>query len=466
MKRSWALFALVSFAGLALAGDDPRGWTAGGVVAKNAARVLGPMPTVVDLDLPGDVAALVTGPTLLVYFSPSCPHCQAVAPELAGLAERGKGKLTVLGVASGRSAAADVDAFKLAFGWDFPVLRDTSGKIASAMRVTSTPSAVLVEPGKKRPAVVDVWYPYRRGVDTLVLMRVLEDPWQAFAPGEYQGNVTCAMCHTDEADSWALTHHAVAWQTLAAKQKTDDAECTSCHVVGQGAPTGFDGAEDSMLVDVGCEACHGPGGPHDGARTEPLAQCGSCHDEKHAIGFSVARGVPLIDHYRAVGLDDEAWRVAREALVGGKVERQLVGFAGGESAGSASCTPCHAAAHDAWAAGPHARAMDRLDAEQQVDVACVRCHATARVAGPAASDVAAYRTDEGVGCESCHGPGKAHVDSGGKAPIEGLGDDCPVCVVEALCTSCHTPEWDKLWSLDVKLPLAGHGKSAPPSSSP
>ncbi len=456
MTRFGALLGLVLFAGAALAGDDPRGWTAGGTIAKNAARVLGPLPTEVDLDLPADVVAMVTGPTLFVYFAPSCPHCQAAAPEIAALAERTKGKMTVIGVASGRSAEADVDAFKLAFGWDFPVLRDTNGKIASAMRVQSTPSAILVKPGKKRPAVVDVWYPYRRGIDTLVLMRVLDDPWTAFAPGVYQGNVVCAMCHTDEADSWALTHHAIAWQTVAAKRQTDDPECTRCHVIGQGAPTGFDGTEDSILVDVGCEACHGPGGPHDGERAEPLAQCGSCHDDKHTIGFSIASAVPLIDHYKVLGMDDAAWRAEREALVGGKVERQLVGFAPGETAGSASCTPCHAAAQESWSTGPHARAMDRFDAPQRADVTCVRCHATARTAGPAPSDVASYRTDEGVGCESCHGPGKAHVDSGGEAPIEGLGEDCPVCVVEALCTSCHTPEWDAAWSLDVKLPLAGH----------
>jgi thiol-disulfide isomerase/thioredoxin len=453
-RWAWPLL-MVLIAGVALAGDDPRGWTAGGVVAKNTARVLGPLPTEMTLDLPDDLTALVTGPTLLVYFAPTCPHCQAVAPELAELATRAQDRLQVIAIATGRSAQEDLDAFALAFGWKFPVLRDHNGKIASAMGVQSTPSAVLVTPGKKHPTVVDVWYPYRRGLDTLVLMRVLERPWDAFAPDEYQGNVACAMCHSDEGDAWALTHHSVAWKTLVTREKAEDPACTKCHVVGQGLPTGFDGP-DSILVDVGSEACHGPGGPHDGVRAEPLAQCGQCHDEDHSIGFSVARGVPLLDHYRTVGWDDERWRVAREALVGGKVERQLVGFAEGETAGSEACTGCHAAEHDVWAAGPHAHAFELLDAGQQTDVSCVRCHASARVPGPAASEVAGYRTTEGVGCEACHGPGKAHVDSGGKAPIEGLGEDCPVCVVEALCTTCHTPEQDPAWSLDAKLPLVGH----------
>jgi hypothetical protein len=95
------------------------------------------------------------------------------------------------------------------------------------------------------------------------------------------------------------------------------------------------------------------------------------------------------------------------------------------------------------------------------DPTCVRCHATAKSI-PAPSELAGFRLDDGVGCESCHGPGKRHVDAGG-APgtIEGLGDDCPVCVIEAVCTSCHTKAWDPDWDLKTDLPRAGHGSPTP-----
>ena len=59
--------------------------------------------------------------------------------------------------------------------------------------------------------------------------------------------------------------------------------------------------------------------------------------------------------------------------------------------------------------------------------------------------------DDGVGCESCHGSGQAHVADPTKDNIVGLGDSCPVCVIEAVCTTCHTKEWDPDWDLDQRL---------------
>ena len=39
----------------------------------------------------------------------------------------------------------------------------------------------------------------------------------------------------------------------------------------------------------------------------------------------------------------------------------------------------------------------------------------------------------------------------------GLGKSCPVCVTEAICTSCHTPKWDKDWELEPELARISHG---------
>jgi hypothetical protein len=93
------------------------------------------------------------------------------------------------------------------------------------------------------------------------------------------------------------------------------------------------------------------------------------------------------------------------------------------------------------------------------EVACVRCHASPKAhGGPAPSTLEAFAVTEGVGCESCHGPGGAHVAAGGgKGNIEGLGEDCPVCVLEALCTSCHTGQWDPQWNLETRLKQVHHG---------
>lgn len=435
---------------------EPPSWTPG-VPAKNAARVLSPMPSRIVLALPEDLQKQIHGKTLLVYFSPTCPHCKAAAPEIAALATRLKGQMDVIAIANGRATQDQVDAFAKAYGWTFPVLIDDKGLVATALSVNSTPSVALVEPEKKASIVIDFWYPYVRGYDTLVAMRVLAKPWDAFVPGEYQGNALCGACHPDEIDSWGITHHAVAWHSLDRSGKTADPACTSCHVTGSGAPGGWDGSAESPLVDVGCEACHGPGGPHAGAKVDPKTQCANCHDDKHSIAFNVDQAVPILDHYRASAMKDGEWSDLRSELWDGKVPRTMLAFPAGPTVGAAACAECHADQHTAWASSAHAHAMEILPEDKRGDVDCVKCHATATASGPAPSTIEGYRTTEGVACESCHGPGKAHVDSkGAPGTIEGLGADCPVCVVEAMCTTCHTPEQDKDWNLDRDLPLAGH----------
>ena len=70
--------------------------------------------------------------------------------------------------------------------------------------------------------------------------------------------------------------------------------------------------------------------------------------------------------------------------------------------------------------------------------------------------MAHFRTDESVGCESCHGPGAVHASEPRKDNIVGLSGSCPECVIEAICTSCHTPEWDPEWNLSERLEALDH----------
>lgn len=451
---------VVALSGAALATTlDARGWQAG-TPAAGAARVMGPISdTPIVLDLPAAVARRIKGPTLLVYFSPGCVHCQAVAPELARLAKRLEGRLTVLGVAASSGAPEDVALFRKAFDWTFEVVRDDDRTIAAAMGARATPSAALVERVAGDVVVRDVWYPYAKGSDVLVEMRLQANPFAAFTEDRYVGQRTCAACHTTEAESWAVTHHAVAWRTLQTSDKTGDAACVGCHVTGHGKPGGWDGTPATdALVDVGCEACHGPGGPHDGKRAVASSSCEGCHDAKHSIAFSYAKGLPLIDHYRSSAMDDEAFREARRALWEGEAPRELLAFDAGVYVGAEACATCHAGPHAQWAASKHGQAMKPLvTGGTDGSVTCVRCHATPTQVGPPATELTGYRTSEGVGCESCHGPGQAHVQAkGGTDNIVGLGESCPVCVIEAVCTSCHTREWDPDWNLEAGLSTIRH----------
>ena len=440
-------------------GKDGRGWHAG-TPAKGAARVLGaPEGLPATVSFPADFAAQLdkTVPTLVVYFSPTCPHCRNVAAELQSLASRHRDSTRVIGVASGSSQQADIDEFTETYGISFPIVVDTRREIASAMGARSTPAAMLVTRSGKKVRPVDTWYPYGPGYDALVELRLAKSPWDVFEPGVYQGARQCAACHIEETESWLLSHHSVAWRTLTSREKHQDPECVNCHVTGAEQPHGWTPGDDGRLVDVGCESCHGPGGPHDGTATDPSTTCEGCHDAKHSIAFSYPKGLPLIDHYRANAMSDEAFREARKELSEGEASRGLLAFAESTYVGSEACGSCHADALAWWTSSPHGQAMARLEAQgSHEDPRCVRCHATP-LGGFAGDDPAKFRTTEGVGCESCHGPGGNHVAAGGGTDnIEGLGESCPVCVIEAVCTSCHTSAWHPGWDLDVHLPKVEH----------
>lgn len=457
----WVLVAIGLLLGVALAaGLDARGWTQGQVAA-GLSRTIGPASDEpVAIELPASLLKRIKGPTLLVYFSPRCPHCRHVAPELAALAKELTGKVAMIAVATGSSESADIAEFMATFGLEVPVVHDTDGQIGSAIQARSTPSALLVRREGKGVVVDDLWYPYSPGTDVLVKLRAAGDVWSLFEPGKYLGNRACGACHTQETESWLLTHHSVAWATLVRKENEKDPACVGCHVTGDRQPGGWTPGNE-VLVDVGCEACHGAGGPHDGTRTDPVTTCAGCHDAKHSINFSVAKGMPLIDHFRTNGLDASDWRAEVEKLHEGKAPRALLAFEG-EYVGSTACATCHAAEQAHWKSGPHAAAMGSLARhKEQGNGGCVKCHATPKATGALGDDPSRYRPEEGVGCESCHGPGGAHVAAGGGTEnIVGLGASCPVCVIEAVCTSCHNEAWDPLWDLDKKLPKVKHSTSA------
>lgn len=467
MSRALGLVVvgLALVASVAAAVDkDARGWTRGGTVAVNAAPILAGHEAREVVALPRELMKRLRGPTVLVYFSPTCPHCQHVARELQGLSERlaagGHGRL--VGVASGSSTPEALAAFREDYGVDFDIWIDREREVARAFGMRATPSAALVQPKDKGSVeVIDVWFPYLPGLDSLVEGRARGDVMSVFEPGRYQGTTFCGVCHLQEHQGWQLTHHAVAWRALERKSATADPKCVGCHVTGWERPGGWTLTQgpDAKLVDVGCEACHGPGGPHAGTPTDPREACGGCHDEDHSVGFALDRALPLIDHFAGTAMEEEAIRDRRLALFDGSAPQELVRFPPGKNVGAAACIRCHEAEHAAWTRDPHSKAMATLQGQGSAsEVGCVVCHATPKESGPAPSELSGFRLFEGVACESCHGSGEAHVASGG-APgtIEGLGDDCPVCVIEAMCTGCHTPEMDPSWDLEADLPKVSHG---------
>ena len=203
------LTALLVACSAAASPSDPRGWSEG-QLAVGAARVLAgpPAAELPQLDLPRSIVNKLADRTVLFYFAPTCPHCQAVGEELGELERAIRKQAKVIGVASSSSSPSDLLAFKEKYHLDFEVVIDSDRGIQTAMGVRSTPSVVLLTPEKGHQRILDVWYPYQPGFDTYVKMRLSKDPWKAF-DGTYLSSASCAACHQKEAEAWSHTHHAV-----------------------------------------------------------------------------------------------------------------------------------------------------------------------------------------------------------------------------------------------------------------
>lgn len=93
---------------------------------------------------------------------------------------------------------------------------------------------------------------------------------------EYVGAKKCKACHMKWYKAWKKTNMATSFENLKPgvkaeekkkagidpdKDYTTDEKCLKCHTTGYGEPGGFISlAETPKLINVQCEACHGPGG--------------------------------------------------------------------------------------------------------------------------------------------------------------------------------------------------------------
>ena len=119
----------------------------------------------------------------------------------------------------------------------------------------------------------------------------------------YLGLGTCQSCHEDAFDVYMTTRHAHAYETLSNEFVNRDTNCVGCHVTGYGEKGGFGGMRmrGAMvdLVDVQCEACHGPGAEHtrDGTYAARARDaCVRCHTPNDDPNFDFDTYWPKIAH--------------------------------------------------------------------------------------------------------------------------------------------------------------------------
>jgi 2',3'-cyclic-nucleotide 2'-phosphodiesterase (5'-nucleotidase family) len=123
------------------------------------------------------------------------------------------------------------------------------------------------------------------------------------ATAAYTGSERCATCHAEQAASWQRTGHARAFAALEKAHQDFNPQCVGCHTVGYGKPQGFVSARETpRLVNVGCEACHGPSGGHPGEQAARYGRtdtsfCASCHTKENSPDFDPATYIPKVRHW-------------------------------------------------------------------------------------------------------------------------------------------------------------------------
>jgi len=124
--------------------------------------------------------------------------------------------------------------------------------------------------------------------------------------------------------------------------------------------------------------------------------------------------------------------------------------------GASKCKMCHlkpaqGEQYNVWLKGPHAGAMKTLASAEALeiakkmgitdpttDAACIKCHST--VGGVDAKLVASAKMEEGVSCESCHGPGSMYKGASVMKNRELAMQKGLILPTEEVCLTCHNEE--------------------------
>ena len=122
-------------------------------------------------------------------------------------------------------------------------------------------------------------------------------------PLTYTGSDRCAPCHEQAFAKWATSGHAHAFQTLIENKQEYHPKCLGCHTIGYGMTHGYiSPIATPLLVNVGCESCHGPSSRHPDQVQQGFGRtntefCVSCHSSENSPDFKPAEYIPKVKHW-------------------------------------------------------------------------------------------------------------------------------------------------------------------------
>lgn len=141
-------------------------------------------------------------------------------------------------------------------------------------------------------------------------------------------------------------------------------------------------------------------------------------------------------------------------------------YAAAKFVGSDRCQDCHPHAYKVWENSGHAHAYAKLEnakkpALRQFDGECVQCHVIGFGYMTGFQSEQATPKLLNVGCESCHGPGSAHVNNPANLELRALmnpfktpPNESPeaktrrINSLDLACQKCHDHDNDNTWSID------------------
>lgn len=301
-------------------------------------------------------------------------------------------------------------------------------------------------------------------------------------PSYFVGVRVCFPCHggskkSDQYSLWRLSEHATAYAALSLPDAFEIAEisgvdvdprkspiCLGCHATASSAePWQLDPTfhrEDG----VQCEVCHGPASNHVEAvqSGKPSRQsmlpiptpddCMVCHRHKDTHKKVLDTGE--FDYQEALQeISHTGARVVMRPSVSPpsvKTNPRLVGVR--------MCSQCHSETEKGdqfamWVQSAHAQsyavlgtprgweaaAKAGLQGNPQGKTECLRCHATGFSNKPS-SFAESFQMEEGVQCESCHGPGSDYSKDRSMRDREAAVAAGLLIPDEKTCAGCHNGE--------------------------
>ena len=124
--------------------------------------------------------------------------------------------------------------------------------------------------------------------------------------------------------------------------------------------------------------------------------------------------------------------------------------------GAAKCKMCHnkptkGEQYNKWKSAAHSKAYASLASEKsmayakehgiadpQKDEKCLSCHSTAAAIDPSLN--AGIKVEEGVSCESCHGPGSVYKNMAIMKSREKSMENGLILPTKEVCVKCHKKE--------------------------